>query len=155
MASLETSSDILELLAVNEETIGRLYAAYADRFPEVRALWSSLAAEEKLHAEWVRTLKQKCQEDSLFFPPDRFKSAAIRIFTDYVANEISTAAKIRLTSINALSTAVDIEESLIERQFLAALETDSVELQHLFNNLETATRQHAQKLRDTWNQQHP
>jgi len=149
--------DVIELLAESEETIGRLYDAYGQKFPEMGEFWQGLADDERSHALWIRSLKEKTKGRELFLKPERFKSAAINSFANHTEKEITAAAKPGYQLINALSMAFFIEDSLIEKKYFEVLATDSAELSDLLQRLESATRKHAQKIknaRENYNRQH-
>ena len=143
---------VLDLLAKNEENIGRLYKVYADLFSEYRELWSGLADEEKVHAARIRSLKSQVGKDHLSLKPNRFKSEAIRFFSSYIEQEIIAAGKGGFSLIKALSISMHIEDSLIERRYFEVFESDAVEMKNLLQELEAGTRQHAGKIRNALNQ---
>jgi rubrerythrin len=136
----------IELLAQNEEAIGRLYSAYAVKFPDFKNLWLGLADEENTHASWIRGLRKKAAEGALVLKTDRFKSAAILTFLKHTESEIAAVSG-GLQIINALSVAYYIEQSLIERKYFEAFETDSAILKRLLSDLEAATMRHSQLLK--------
>ena len=53
------------MLARNEEAIGQLYRAYANKYPQYKDFWFNLATEEIEHANWIRQLNTKISEGSL------------------------------------------------------------------------------------------
>jgi len=152
LESKDNQDAVIEMLAQNEEAIGRLYIAYSERFPSFKDLWLVLASEEKEHAAWIRKLGEQTRDGRVLFTPDRFRRAAIRSFQNYIEKEIVTAKGAGLQIINALSIAFYIEESLIERKYFEVFETDSVELKRLLRDLDAATRKHAQTIRAVWDQ---
>jgi rubrerythrin len=145
--------DVIALLAENEETLGRLYLSFAIRFAEFKDLWNGLAGEEKNHAKWILNLGEKVRNKQVFMKTDRFKAAAVRTFINHTEEEIVKANKPDYQSINALSVAYYIEESLIERKYFEVFESDSVELKQLLLNLAEATKKHAQTIRTAWDKE--
>ena len=144
---------IIETLAESEETIGRLYQAYASRFPEYNELWMGLADQEKNHAAWIRNLGEKVHAGQVFLQADRFKVPAIRTFINHTEKEIETTKNPALKSINALSVAFYIEDSLIERKYFEVFESDSTELKKLLQDLAEATKTHATKIKTEWDKE--
>jgi hypothetical protein len=156
METKNIRDEIIELLAGSEETIGKLYTTYANRFHETEPFWKSLAEDERNHAIWIRSLKAKSGNNKLIFNPDRFRSAAIKTFINHTEKEIIEAGKPGYQLINALSMAYFIEDSLIEKKYFEVFEADSVELKGLLNKLESATKKHAlqvKEARDKYNKQ--
>jgi len=146
------AGESLELLAINEETVGRLYSAYADRFPESRDFWRSLAQQERGHAASIRTLKNEYDGGRLRVSPDRFKAAAIRLSIKHTEAEIDTATSAYMKPVNALSIAAAIEQSLLEARFFDVFGNDSLEISQLLQKLSDDTREHARVILERWRQ---
>lgn len=134
----------------NEELIGRLYTAYAERFTEHADFWLAVAADEKQHAAWLRQLGGKVGQGSLYVDGDRFKKRPTELFHQYVRDELARAGETDIPLRTALSVALSIEQALIERRFFEVFETDSVELKHVLQDLASATESHLKKVRDMW-----
>lgn len=146
----EKSIKIVEMLAKNEEAVSRLYSAYADRFPEYKDFWSELAVDEIDHASELRKLCEIASSGSLYINEGRFNTTAISTFSSYLEKE-SEPDRVKASSlINALSVAMHIEESLIERKFFDVFEADSAELKHTLSNLASETARHLEKVRQMW-----
>lgn len=142
MVSSMKSEDICEILAQNEERLSELYRVYAEKFPEYRDLWDSLAGEETQHAKWIRNLASWSREGLIDINKNRFNIAAIHTFTGYVDKEIARARDSLVSSINALSIASYIEDSIIENRFFEVFEGDSSVLRSTLLDLATATNKH-------------
>ncbi len=147
--------DSLELLAVNEETIARLYSAYADRFPDMRDFWSSLSEEEQSHAMSIRELEEQAGSGKMFAYRHRFKSAAIRTSIEHTEGEIAAANRGHIEPTNALSLANAIEQSLIESKFFEIFEGDSADLKQLLRKLRDDTARHGHIVRERWSSAKP
>ena len=142
----------MELLAQNEESLSRLYQVYASRFPEHKELWAGLAGEEQNHAGWIHRFDEKVRAGQ-GINKNRFKAAAVRTFMNHTEEEIVKAKKPDYQSINALSVAYYIEESLIERKYFEVFEGDSTELKKLLQDLAEATKTHAMKIKTAWDEE--
>ena len=141
----EKQLTILDKLAEVEESVGRLYSAYAALFPDYGQFWSGLVEEEKQHAIWVRELRSYIVKGMAKFSENRFNIFAIQTYINYLKDELEKA-KGRV-SINALSIALYIEESLIEQKYFEIVDGDSQELKQTLNNLANATQSHIQRVR--------
>lgn len=150
-----TTSEVIEAMARNEETISRLYQAYAGKFPAHKEFWSGLAAEETSHAAWLRSLIGKMREGSLAINRDRFRLQPVRAFSGYLDRELATASEPGLSPINALSTALYIEESIIEQRYFEVFVPDAPELKRVLSDLAAATKTHLEKVREEWGKQRP
>ncbi|MBM4446162.1 MAG: hypothetical protein FJ023_02255 [Chloroflexi bacterium] len=148
----DKGSDIIEMLAKNEEAVARLYRAYADRFPEYKDFWAGLAVDEVDHASELRRLCEIAGRRGLYPSEGRFNTTAISVFSSYLERESEPNRVKALSLINALSVAVYIEESIIEHKFFDVFETDSVELRHVLLNLAAETKKHLEQVRQLWNE---
>ena len=146
----ESSIEILRLLAENETAVCRLYRAYADKFPSHKTFWLALADEELAHASWIRKLSSEVGNSELYVDEARFRPRPIEIMHSYVKDQLTRAQEQNLTLVDALSTALDIEQSLIERSYFDVFETDSVGLKHVLMDLKAATQKHIQQVQDLW-----
>ena len=152
MPSKDKGSDIIEMLAKNEEAVAQLYSAYADRFPEHKDFWSGLAVEEIDHAAELRKLCEITAKGGLYIGEGRFSTIAISNFSSYVEKE-SEPDRVKASSfINALSVALYIEESIIEHKFFDVFETDSAELKQVLLNLAAETKRHLEQVKQLWNE---
>jgi len=71
----ENQIKVIEMLARNEEAASQLYKAYAEKFPDYKDFWLSLAEEEIEHADWIHKLHSQIEEGSVYFNDDRVKKA--------------------------------------------------------------------------------
>jgi len=150
----EEISEMLEKLAQHEESIGQLYNAYAGVFPSLFDFWAFLSQEESQHANWIRTLGNKAAEDpKLFVNERRFNKVAIDTSLDYLQREIGKAKMEPVSVIEALTAAFYVEQSLIESKIFEVFETDSVELKHLLQKLQSDTVKHRNKVKEALDRQ--
>ena len=77
----------------------------------------------------------------------------IQTSTVYVHSQIASALQHNLKLINALSIAVDIEQTMLENKFFQVFETDSIELKNVLQALEKATQEHLKKVKDFWEEE--
>jgi rubrerythrin len=137
---INIQSAILEALATNEETLSVLYNKYSLQFVAYRKFWSNLSAKEISHANIIRGFYAKIRDGQAYFEHDRFNLKAINYFTNYLNDAIRQSEQKDM--LNALSIALDIERSLIERKFFTVLKADSKLLKSLLKRLADDTKQH-------------
>jgi hypothetical protein len=147
--------DTLELLAVNEETVGRLYSAYAERFPEMSDFWLRLSEEERSHAQLIRGLREQVASGKLIADQRRFRAAAIHTSIDHIRGEIAAAQQAYMQPINALSVANALEQSLMESRAFQIFEADPAELKMVLQRLRDDTARHGMVVRQHWNNDRP
>jgi len=142
--------DILDMLAANEESIGNVYKAYEERFPEYRDFWARLVDDEVEHASRIRKLNVEVKRGLLPLTDRRFKEEAIQTYRQYLEKELNSAQRQDMSLIDALSIALYIEKSLIEHEFFEVFEEDSVEVKALLLGLKAATKAHLSRVQEAW-----
>ena len=139
---------IIELLVHNEETVSRLYKAYAKKFPELSHFWSQLSREEEEHADNLKRLFSKVREGSLSFKQDRFNPQAIRTLTHHLEQTLNTVQNEGMSLRSALRTALDIEDALIEKNYFGVFVDDAKELKDTFLNMQSELEKHKKRIKD-------
>ena len=150
MKTGEMVTQALDLLIEHEKVIGRLYAAYAERFPQDREFWLSLSQEEDHHAECIESLRPRIESDPSGMIVARFPTPAIEHSIAYVNRLIDQAEHPGLTRVKAFSAAMDIETALLENKYFEVFASDNPPLRRTLEALEQGTRAHLQKVRQFW-----
>ena len=148
MNSKQSQIDVIEMIARKEETLCQLYETYSDKFQDHRDFWLDIAAEETQHANWIRELRSLVEEGTVDFKEDRFNKEAIQTFIEYLERELTKAREQEMSLINALSTALYIEEALLERKFFVVYETDVLQLKRILLDIATSVEGHVQRVRE-------
>ena len=139
--------DIPEMLAANEEAISNLYRAYAIRFSNHEDFWNNMAEEEVGHASLMRRCSDEIARGLMCLDEKRFKKEALNTYSDYIKRELDMVQEPRLSLMHALSTALYIEQSLIEARFLEAFEGGSEELKKLISCHGINEKEHLERVR--------
>jgi len=140
----------LDLLKDHEKAIGRLYAAYARRFPTDSEFWLGLSREEEQHANWVRSLRSRIEDDPSSLVANRFPTEAIELSLAYVNRLIEASDASSLTRVNALSVALDIERSLLEHRYFEVFSSEDPQIRRTLQLLRQSTQTHLQKVQHLW-----
>lgn len=147
----QSQIETIELMAKNEEAVAALYKSYSIKFPYYKNFWINLSKDEITHANWIRLFLDKFKNEELKFNKNRFNKGAVKLFLSYLKNEKEKAEKGNINTIGALSVALDIEKSLIEKNFFEIMDSDSGALQKVLSNLASATTIHQKKVEDLLN----
>ncbi|MHB9023533.1 MAG: hypothetical protein ACYC7E_05080 [Armatimonadota bacterium] len=150
MRDMTTQLQVMEILARVEEASGDLYQAYADLFPEMNDFWGRLASEEGHHAAWVRGLATQAREGKLDIQDGRFAPDIYREFYDYLVHRRQEIDTFPPDLVAALSIALDIEDSFVEKSFLQVFESDSYQLRDTLQKLTRASEVHRQRIQEQW-----
>jgi hypothetical protein len=153
MTSSPKRVNILQMLAANEEAVGRLYEAYANKFPDHEDFWFGLAMEEADHSNWIFELLHKVNEGSASIYADRSHTENIYSFHSYLTEQLNQVRQESISFADALLTALNIEKSLGERRFFQVFEGDSEETRSVLEYLASATENHIKSLQRKIEQQ--
>jgi rubrerythrin len=146
----DTAVQAVDVLKEHEQAIGRLYAAYARRFPQDSEFWLSLSQEEEQHARWIESVQARLEQGPCGLVVNRFPIAAIRHSIRYIDKLIDGTNRVDLTPIKALSSALDIERALLENRYFEVFESDSAEVRRLLTSLARSTKAHCQRVQQAW-----
>ena len=136
----------LEMMAKNEDAVGELYGVYASTFPEHKELWESLMLEEANHAKWIRKFIVDVKDGLIVFNGGRFNVKAIEESIESLREAAIKARRGAVGIHQALMTAFELEDSLIEEKWLDAVKTDSDEMQKLLELLHSGTNEHRARI---------
>lgn len=141
---------IAELLARHEEAIGWLYQAYANEFPDSRAFWTALARDQTNHVSQMEMLKAMIGAGVERFDVGSLQPGPISKATEYVERETEKVGKQRLEERYALSTALAIEQALVNRRYFEVADRCSPEVKRLLIDVFRATERHIERVRTAW-----
>ncbi|MCX6647401.1 MAG: hypothetical protein NTY09_13740 [bacterium] len=138
--------DAIEAMARHEEMIAHLYNAFAENIEGHSGFWNDISLEELGHASLVRAFRQKVEEGVVTINEGRFRVPAIEHSINYIKAQVEKAKHGMTMNFHALVAAADIENALLEKNFLEVFETDDEELRALLENLQTSTRDHKDRI---------
>ncbi len=142
--------DTLELLSKNEEEISELYGLYAKILPHYKDFWLELMNEEIGHASWIRDFANGIEKRALFINPQRFPMEAFNTYKEYLHGAIDRASRKGIDPIQAFTSALYVEQSLIELPFFAVIDTGSEDFDKVVLRLREATEWHIKKIEEYW-----
>ena len=140
----------LGLMAAHESALADLYRAYAKKLPGYEDFFNSLAADEVLHARMVAGFVDDVKARKVYVRPGRFSSQSILSSLDFTKERVAEAERGEVSLMEALSTARDLEDGLIERKYFEVFEDDGPELMKLLARLAGETEAHRRKVAEAW-----
>lgn len=141
-----TPLDVVRMLAEHELLIAALYEAYARRIEGCSGFWSCLAEEEVRHAGWLRSLGERAEAGGSLVTDD-FRSQAIETSAAYLQEETVRADNGPVSQLAALSTALDVEEAMLEKRFFDVSPADSAGERDVLERLRRETEAHRGSIR--------
>ncbi len=153
MHSRADQVETIGLMAAHESAIAELYRAFGRRLPEHQELFDGLADDEVRHARQIARFADRVRDGRVRVDAARFAAESIMASLDDLGGRREEAEEGELSYADALSAAIDIEDSLIERRYFEVLEDDTAELKELLRSLEAETREHRERLGRAWEEQ--
>lgn len=145
----ENEANSLELMIGHEEAIRKLYERFAERFADQRALWGELAEEELRHADCLRELWASEPIRKWFQNSAELKRVAIQGSIDYVEAQQERTERGEVDLLEALSIAKDLEEALIEKQFVRLNIAGPDEVKKVVRELVADTHRHRKRIAES------
>lgn len=149
-SNLLTEQQIVELLAEAEETIGEIYLIFTREFTKEAEFWQKLANDELMHAQWVRMLLPRVLAGTITFKEDRFGTDAYAQFSEHLQRQLRQVRTEPVTEAAALSIALDIETTLVEKCFYDVFESSEPESTRILQMLSRSSDAHQRSVNQKW-----
>jgi len=143
---MEENKTLLSLLILHEIGLRTLYRRYSEKFPELETFWLEMSEEESEHVKMLQEL-----DTNLKLLPvserGRFNVQALKIAMGFVRQQIKGADQV--SSIKeALSIALDFENTALEKGFFSAFERKTALAEQIFADIREHTLVHYNKLKE-------
>lgn len=129
----------------HEKTLSKLYKSYSILFPS-EEVWSKLEKEEKKHAAWIQQIITKICNDTIYFREDPECCEQIKTSLKKMDQEISKANNNEIDLIHAFKVAIEIEESMVEREFFKSMDSDAPFVEDILSKIVADTEKHREAL---------
>jgi len=143
---------MIEQLIEHEEAIGRLYTAYAEKFPACKSFWSTLAFEEKDHAKLLRKLLEQRKSGKALYDSTKYDSDSIKASLDYIFQQTNRVEIEKITLIAAVSVALGIEKSIIDGKVFESFKGLTKETRSIIRELNKSVTDHYQAIEKFWSE---
>lgn len=148
MNNITTSQgNLIELMAINEETLSKLYNLYAQKFSVYQDFWQTISSEEIEHGQWIRALLKRVNEGTALFNEGRFSKWALDSYSEKVKTEIVKTTQENVSPKYAANFALTLEQSMVENKFFEVFEGDAPDLKQVLIALEVSTNGHIERLK--------
>jgi len=111
----------------------------------MRTFWEQMAIEEQAHADVLSQLAARVRSGQALLRLDRFSSVAVTSSIDYLTKRMETLS-VGVTNAQALSLALDLEHSAIEKNFFEVFGSELPSMRAEFAALQQHTARHASQL---------
>ena len=142
MAMKPYQEKIIQLYETQERQLAELYSAFSDRFEADRVFWRELAAEEAKHAVIVAKLYSAVEKGGVLFDEGKVKTYTLAKMIEHTEALLDLSRRGAMDRIVALSQAVDLESSLIEKGVFSHFEALTDKAQAVLKRLNGETLDH-------------
>jgi len=139
---------ILAVLIALEEAAAKLYNTYAELLPDSAQLWSSLSADEMMHATMLHKLEDILDKGNVFNHMGQFGIQGVQRSIDDLMNADTRAQRSGVTYTEAMIQALRTESYMAECEFYKTVESDAPEFKYIAERLVELTSNHIKKLED-------
>jgi hypothetical protein len=147
---MDLSSDqkeLVELFVRQEFLIGKLYKLFSFRYPEYKDFWTEMAAEEHLHASWIKRLTERDPTDKFKFSQGELRSKSLALSIESLEDLICGVKNNREFPLTqAVSMALHLEKALWEKKVFQCFEGDSDEVRKIMDSLNLGQEIHIKKI---------
>jgi hypothetical protein len=138
--------DALKALIRLELKVGELYETCARRWPEDEQFWLEVAQEETVHARAIeRMVSLVARNPALYAPAKAIRLAAVHTIVAGIESTMKQLQTGQLVKLKALTIAVDLENSLMEKGFFGMIQTADSAFLQLRYAITEQTREHKER----------
>jgi len=136
MSEARRDLSMMAMLVIHEDLIAQLYETYAQILPEHEPFWAQLAREEVQHANLL------CSVGGKNLSERDISLKGLLTSLDYVKVLLANALRQKMSMQMALTTALQVENSIIEKNLFEIYEGDDEQLRSVFHSVSQGTRTH-------------
>ncbi len=129
-----------------ELTLAQLYLAYSTLFPSEREKWMEFVEEELMHAKWLSIIKSYVEEETISLKLTNISIQSTERATSFIQDKIQNAENGSVSLPHALTCALQIEGSIIEKSFLKMFNFSNKKAEDIRRYIFKETAEHQQKL---------
>lgn len=141
---IDDINQIIYLLAEHKKGMANLYTNYYQKFTDF-PYWQDLAQKKQNQYTLIQTVYFDSKNKDIYFDQTIFRSAAIKTSLEWVNRLI--AEYIKHSLINAISYALDLEQSRIEQRYFDIFKSKSPQIEQMIPGLEQESRTNIELLR--------
>jgi len=117
MSSKPYQEKIIQQMVTQENLLSRLYALFAQQFPEYAEFWGKLSTEEETHSKLIEKLWEIEKKGLVFFDEGRVKTNTLNLIIGRLEEIVGKAEKCGFDLPAAFACALDYIGSHRKRGF--------------------------------------
>ena len=139
--------ELVELFVKQEFLISKLYKLFSFRYPEYKNFWTEMAAEEHLHASWIKRLTERDPTDKFKFTQGELRLSTLVSSIESIEGLINGVKNNKEFSISqAVSLALHLEKALWEKNVFQCFDGDSDDVRKILDSLNVEQVSHIRKI---------
>ncbi len=139
--------ELVELFVKQEFLISKLYKLFSFRYPEYKNFWTEMAAEEHLHASWIKRLTERDPTDKFKFTQGELRLSTLVSSIESIEGLINGVKNNKEFSISqAVSLALHLEKALWEKNVFQCFDGDSDDVSKILDSLNVEQVIHIRKI---------
>jgi len=138
---------IIQQMVVQEKLLSRMYALFAQQFPEYAGFWGKLSKEEETHSKLIEKLWEAGKKGLVFFDEGRVTTYTLDLLIGRLEELVEKAEKRGFDLPAAFAHAVDYESALIEKNVFTHFDSLNEKVKGSLKRLQDETLKHVERIR--------
>ena len=138
---------IIQQMVAQERLLSRMYALFAQQFPEYAGFWGKLSKEEEEHSKLIEKLWEAEKNSLVFFDEGKVKTYTLNLLIGRLVELVQKAEKRVFDLPSALAIAVDYESALIEKEIFTHFDSLNDKIKGKLKILQDETLKHVERVR--------
>jgi len=137
---------IIQQMITQENLLSRLYALFAQQFPEYAEFWGKLSEEEAVHSKLIEKLWEIEKKGLVFFDEGRVKTNTLNLIIGRLEEIVGKAEKCGFDLPAAFACALDYESALIEKGVFTHFDSLDEKIKGSLKRLQDETLKHVERI---------
>lgn len=138
---------IIQQMVTQEKLLSRLYALFAQQFPEYAEFWGKLSKEEETHSKLIEKLWEAEKKGLVFFDEGKVKTYTLNLLIGRLEEVVEKAERRGFDLPAAFACAVDYESALIEKNVFTHFDSLNDKIKGSLKILQDETLKHVERIR--------
>jgi len=145
-------NEIIEGIRQHELSLSKMYQQFAKSHPDHNQFWLQLAHEEAMHAQWIESLGGYYQKGQIGVSERILNQQALKTAISHIEKQTVASRNGDLSLLNAVSIALDIEKSMIDKNFFEIFDLADAKFDRIRAGLKKETVKHRQHLENLFSE---
>jgi hypothetical protein len=140
---------IIQQMVTQEKLLSKMYALFAQQFPEYAEFWGRLSKEEESHSKLIEKLWEAEDKGLVSFEEGKIKTYTLELLVGRLQELVEKAEKGDFTLPAAFAHAVDYETALIEKNIFTHFDSSNEKIKRRLKMLQDETLDHVERIKQT------